>query len=212
MKKLLPIALFTGLALLVTGCGGAPTKEADTPEQALKNMQLAIEAGDKKALMDCFEVSSKQKAVLEAFLESLIAVGKFGQAMTKAYGEEAAIKAMRGVDKSKEFSAGNWAEEVEIKIDGDTATASRKRESQGLRLVRREGVWKIDGKSMFGVDEDTIEKVSEMMIKAIEATTRATKQTMEKIGQPGYTAEKIVEELEKAIMEANRKTLSWKAL
>ena len=54
MKKILTIAVFTGCALLAVGCGGrgGPTKEADTPEQALENMQLALKAGDKDAFDD----------------------------------------------------------------------------------------------------------------------------------------------------------------
>lgn len=197
--------------VMVPGCGDKgsffrASRKADTPAQALENMQLAIQAGDKEAFVDCFEVNDKQKKVLAAFSGSAIALGEFSRAMAKAYGEEAAIEAMRGVNQNTKFSAENWREELEIKIDGDTATAVRKGERRGISLLRKDGVWKIDARSMLGADEDISEKDSEMMIKVIKATAIATKQTTEKIGQSGYTAKMIVKELEKAIMQASWKT------
>lgn len=213
MKKKLRVAILMGCILLVAGCGDkekqedtsapAPKESASTsPLQALENMRLALLAGDKEAFADCFEDTAEQKEMLEVFAEFTITANQFKEAMIKAYGEEEVKQAMGDRKQGMDLDDENWLDEVKIEIEGDTATAAIEGESQVLNLVKTEGLWKIDAASMFGPMKGQGDEDMEQATKMFQTMGKVMKDVQQKIGQEGYTAEKINQELGQAMMMA----------
>ena len=190
--------------LVILGCGdkGDSPQKADTPRQALDNMRLALMARDKEAFADCFEASGKQGEMIDAFYEFSAVASKFDQAMNKAYGEDAVKQAMGGHSKGVPFQDESWLEDVTIQVDGNTATAVKQGESQPLRLAKKDGLWRINAESMLGEAKDQSDEDTERLIKMFQLMAGVVTDVSQTIGQPGYTAEKINQEMGKAMMMA----------
>jgi len=209
-NSIVKILTFVGCALLVAGCGDkgggtsakAPRK-ATEPRGALENMQLTILAGDKKAFVDCFEAAEKEKYLLGAFCEYVIAMSQFDQAMRKAYGEEGIKETTRGRDPAMNFNSENWLNEVSIKVEGDKASIVTKGGGETWQLVRKDGLWKIRAENMLGLRKDTSDENIEQATKMYQAMAKAVNDVKQKIGQPGYTAEKVNKEFVWAMVKAS---------
>ena len=208
------LAVLCPLAILGCGDKGGSARgpqKADSPQRALENMRSALLGSDKQAFVDCFDAPAKQKEMLGALYEFSLASTQFDQAMKDAYGQEATEKAMGGRSKGVQFHDEKWLEGVTIKVDGDTATAVKEGQDDALKLIKQDGLWKIDAQSMMGErgqnDED-LEKASKMFQLMAEVVT----DVKQKIGQEGYTAEKINQELGKAMMMAMMQAAGGPAL
>ena len=202
-------------AMAIPGCSDKPgtMDKADTPRQALENMRSALLSGNsKKAFLGCFDAPGKQEDMLVAFYEFTAVARQFDQAMRKAYGEEAVKEAMGGRNQGMELDDENWFKDVKIKVDGDTATAVKKDQSQILRLVKNDGLWKISGKSMLGIDEKRNDEDIEKATKMFQLMGEVVTDVSQKIGQAGYTAEKINQELSNAMMMTMMKAAGAPAL
>ena len=206
-KTILNILVCAMCTLLIAGCGGqggsgrpaGPTKKADTPKQALENMRLALLAGDRDAYVNCFDATEKEGEALGAMCDLATATGDLKQAVKETYGEEAA-KELGGPNPASEMAAEEWIDAVTIKIDGDKATVQHK-DQEPLDLVRKEGEWKISAGEMLGRGEVGDEDI-ETMTGMFQAMTKAVGTVRPKVGQAGYTAEKINQELGQAMMMA----------
>ena len=205
-------------AMVIPGCSDKPgpgqtTGKADTPRQALENMRSTLLAGNsKKAFLGCFDAPGKQEDMLVAFYEFTAVARQFDQAMRKTYGEEAVKEAMGGRNQDAEMKDENWLEDFKIQVDGDTATAFKQGRSQIFRLVKNNGLWKISGKSMLGMDEKESDENIEKTTKTFQLMAEAVTDVSDKIGQTGYTAEKINQELKRAMMMAMMKAADAPAL
>jgi len=209
--------LLIGMGLLVGGCGngddddggggtggggggtrggGGGTARAGTPEQALENFQAAMLAGDKNAIANCMDGSDKQIEFFTATSEMNAVGARFRDAMKKAYGDDV-LTGVRGNPMPGQGSL----EGFEIKIDGDTAVATEPARRDVVKLVKKGGLWKIDANAM--ISEEKLERDSQRM-RMMKAMMEAQKAVMGKIGQPGYSAEKINEEFAEAMVEAMR--------
>lgn len=179
--------------LLFAGC----SKKASTPKEALKNMGEALREGDKDAFVACFDANEDQKKMLGAMCEFVDVTVKFEEAMIKAYGKDA----VKGGKKSPldEFKDDKWLDEVEIKIDGDKAIATKKDEKKPLNLVKKDGAWLISAGDMIPPDEM---KDMDKALKMIGVMMKAVKDATGNIGKEGYTAERINQEIGAAMMKA----------
>ena len=208
------LAILCPLAIL--GCGDkssspqAPQK-ANTPKRALENMRLTLLAGDKQAFVGNFEAPAKQKEMLGALYEFASASSQFDQAMRDAYGQEATEKAMGGTKKGPQLHDENWLEGVTIQVDGDTATAVKEGQDDALRLIKKDGFWRIDAGSMLG-DKGQSDEDIERAIKMFQLMADVVTDVKQKIGQPDFTAEKINQELSKAMMMAMMQAAGGPAL
>jgi len=200
----LAVLICAGLA---AGCkkgaeSGAPKIErATTPQQTLENMQAALLSGDSKAFADCFEASGEEAKALGAFAEFMCAAAEFSQAMEKAYGKEATGDSPLGGAQAQ-LTDKSWLDAVEITQEGDTATVTAEGESTPLTLVRTEGVWKIQMESMTGEAGGMEPGDADDAVKMFGAMAQAMRSSMNNIGKPGYTAEKINQEVGMAMMAA----------
>ena len=190
----------------IPGCGD----KADTPVQALENMRLAMLDGNKQAFLDCYDVSGKQAEVVSAFYDFTTAARKFDESMRKAYGDDAVTQAMIAA-KDMSLENDKWIEDATVQIDGDTATVTLKGQPQPMRLINKNGLWKIDATSMLGATAPSGQDI-EQQIKMFQALTKAVTDVQQKIGQPGYTAEKVSQELAKATRAAMIQAVSGSIL
>ncbi len=195
------IALALTWTMMIAGCGGkgSPTKKADTPEQAMENMRLAMLAGNKKAFINCFEANDAQKRVLGAMCELTSAGGELQQAMIKEYGEDA-VKKMHDTTPGADMSAEDWLEQVKIKIEGDKAYVTKKGEKEALELIKKGGLWKISSWGMLGGKENLSDEELAQMMKMFEGMAKIMTDAKQKVGKAGYTAEKIQQEIGREIM------------
>ncbi len=183
MKKETTIAsaLLIGSVFLIGGCGA---KKAKTPKEALENMQDAIREGDIDAFMACIDATAEREEALKAFGDLTAASYEFGQAMEHAYGKGAA----RPFRSFWHLANEEWLDNATIKIDGDTATTTKKGVPETIKLVKMGDEWKIDGTSLIGSGQtEEAKKVVKMW--AFWATVM--KDAQKNIGKRGYTAERI---------------------
>ncbi len=191
MKCKMILAVIACLSLsLSAGC----SKKASTPKEALENMVKAMQDGDSEAFVACFDATEDQEKFLGVMCEVTYAKMKFKEAMVKEYGEDAIPKSYLD-----DFKDDKWLEDMEIKIDGDKATATKKGQKEPLNLVKKDGEWKIDAKDM--ADENQMKDMG-MTLKMFEALTKAMKDATSKIGKKGYTAEKIHKEMYEEMAKA----------
>jgi len=169
------------------GDNGAGAPIANTPMQALKDLQAAMLSGDKDAIANCMDGFDKHTKFFAALSESLVVGTRFRNAMKAAYGNDA----VRG-GNTNPFSL----EGIEIKIDDDTAVATQSGSNELVKLVKKGGQWKIDANSI--MSEEKVDKALKS-IPQMKAMMEAQRGLMGKIGQPGYSAEKINQELLKAM-------------
>ncbi len=193
--------MLIGTALLAAGCGdddngnGNGTPTADTPMQALKNFQAAMLAGDKDAVANCIDGSDKHIEFFADTCEMIAVTTRFQDAMKAAYGEDA----VKGGGEKNPFADENFLKGVEIKIDGDTAVATKPGDDEKIKLVKKNGQWKLDANAM--MPEEEFEQAA-MAMAMMKAMAEAQKGLMDKIDQPGYSAERINKELGQAMGKA----------
>ena len=140
-----------------TGPTSAPIDQT-TPRGTLKLLARALEAGDRKMLLEVFDTSSPTDQKLADATAGLAeATAELRRASVKAFGEqasrplgiEAAGEAMARVDASLE------------KIDGDKATVTSPLDpSDSLTLVQRDKKWRVPMAQFTGgaVDAADLEK------------------------------------------------------
>lgn len=179
-------ALLTGALFFCAGCSkkaSAPPK-VSTPRETLKNMQQAVLAGDEDAYLACFEASDEEKEVLRHLYDGMVTTLRFERAMTKAYGQDA-VKMDDMKTAVRKMTDEKWIEKITIEVNDKTATAQEKDQQTIIRLVKKDGEWKILTKIV------PDKKFMEVLIPL----TQAMKDAMGKIGKDGYDAERIVKGL-----------------
>ncbi len=195
MKCKTMLAIIACLSVsLSAGC----SKKASTPKEVLENMAEAMQDGDSEAFVACFDATEDQEKLLGATCEMMSAMIKFEEAMVKEYGEDA-VKKSGSKSNFSDFKDDKWLEDLEIKIDGDKATATKKGDKEPMNLVKKDGGWKIDAKDM--ADEKQMKDLDKAL-KMFEAMANVTKDATDKIGKDGYTAEKINKEMGEDMMKA----------
>ena len=183
------------------GSGTARVKPATTPEQTLKNMQAALLAGDRAAFVECFDASGPQADMLGAIAELVGTSIRFEEAMKKAYGEDALRGSQRG-ESLEAWKRKSVLGDATVTVEGDTATVTKAGQERPLHLDRKGGVWRIRTSDFLGAGQPTETEQAEAAVRMLDAMTSVLKSTMPKIGQPGYTAEKINSEVGAAMMAA----------
>ena len=193
-NKIQLVAILGLCAVLTAGCSSV--KKAETPKQAMANMRQAMLDGDGDAFAACFDADEKQTKMLKMSCEMFNAMHKFNEAMKKSYGD----KAPKGMSSSMdELRDEKWEEKLEIKIDGEKATAKMAGKSDELDLLLKDGVWKISAKDMVPEKDDA---AFDKELKQAEAMIQAYKDLTPKIGTEGYTVEKVMKELSEAMMKS----------
>jgi len=173
-------------AAATTSPTSAPIDQT-TPRGTLKLLAKALEAGDRKMLLEVFDTSSpSEKKLADATAALAEATAELRRASVKAFGEqasrplgiEAAGEAMARVDASIE------------KIDGDKATVTSPVDpSDSLLLVQRDKKWRVpmaqfSGGAVDAADleknlHDTAEQAKLLKAVAVEVTAGKFKTAMD---------------------------------
>jgi hypothetical protein len=181
------------------GNGAAGPPQADTPRQALKNLQQAVTSGEGDRIMQVVHAEGEQKEILDAMTGFMTAMSQFEEKMIDAYGEVAEPE--KPDDGMEGFKDEKWLEDVEIDTQGDTAMATKPGEEKPLKLVKVDGEWKISASSLFPTGPGQ-EKDREQAVAMMKAMTKAAHEVMPEIGNEGVTAEDINKMMGQKMMAA----------
>ena len=187
MTGLCVVVLMMGTMFLTIGCG---SKKSDTPKEAVANHAKAIESGDKDLFLASAEVGDEKVAV--ALFEFMSETYAFEKKIEDEYGE-----GKLGDSEEKSITSEEVESKVKIEEKGDTATATWPGRTVPMQLVKKDGCWKVDLSQITPKGEN-----SELAIRNYTIMAETTKKASKKIGKKGYTAEKILTELNKEVMAA----------
>jgi hypothetical protein len=193
-------AILLSLAVTMVGCSkdsgkkesGASRGPAKTAKEAAVNLVVAVEQGDKALFVQTMAADSKDKPMVEAMFEVVSAMWEFGNAYKKAYGS------LPPGMSDMPPSASEFESKVQIEETGDTAKARLPGGKGPMDLVKKDGVWKVDMEMRMPDDP----KARDEQITQAVRQAKAVRDVRTKIGKPGMTGEKIMEELGKAMSSA----------
>ncbi|MEA2711620.1 MAG: hypothetical protein QOF78_4221 [Phycisphaerales bacterium] len=125
-----------------TGPTSAPI-DPSTPKGALKTLAKALEAGDRKMLLDLLHADSpNEQKIADATAALAEATAELRRASTKAFGEQASRPL--GVDSAAVTEALARVDSSTEKVEGDRATVtSPQDQGDSLILVQREKKWRV---------------------------------------------------------------------
>jgi hypothetical protein len=124
----------------------APTSapvDPSTPKGALKTLTRALDAGDRKTLLELFAADTPaEQKVAEATASLAEATAELRRASIKAFGETASRPL--GVDGNAVPEAFARVDASAEKIEGDVATVtSPEQQGDSLTLVRKDAKWRV---------------------------------------------------------------------
>jgi hypothetical protein len=165
--------------------------------EAVINMVKSVDSGNKEMFLASIHIPAGAEDAATAMFEQGLAMSRFEKAFVAAYGEAAAGRVIPG-SSSQPISEKLEAIQAngQVAIDGDRATVRMGGEPEGMGLMRVDGAWKVDLSEAFTQMAPT--DMALMMRKMAEAYDIARA----KIGQPDMTAEKVEQELQRAMMIA----------
>ena len=154
--------------------------------------------GNGKRFAECYVADAPQKKFLVAACGYLKVSAEFERKLTAAYG----TKAMeRGNARSRnifnQLAKGRSLDEVRIKTEAETATATLTNCLPALVLAKQDGSWRI---RVDGLAPPFANDMAEALATTA-ALTEFTKQAIAKIGKPGQSAAKIQEDIRTAILQ-----------
>ena len=197
--KLFAILLVGLLAVAVASAqdqqDGYPA--ADTPQQALLNLQQSLVEGDTEAFVNCFETTDDGRRLLGALFDVILAFRELGAAVVEAFGEEAAgAFAEMNSDPFGEIADASL-DDLTLEVTGNTATcAAPDGDGEPLELIQVNGVWRIQVPDLPPTDEEF-----ESALLMMEGMAGVVRGTIEKIDDPGMTVDQLKEDLGMRMME-----------
>jgi hypothetical protein len=188
---------FAACAAIMAASGCGPQK-AKTPRQALENMRQALVYGNGKRFAECYVADAEQKKFIAAACDYLKVSAEFEKKLSAAYG----TNAMQGASARSrnifiQLAKGKTLDDMQIKSDAATATATWTNLSPPLSLVKEAGLWRI---RIDGLAPPFANDMAEALATTV-ALTDFTKQGIAKIGKPGQSAAKIQEDIRMAMLQ-----------
>ena len=190
-RTIVLVTTLLAVGAMTTGCSKGNAK---TPKEAVLNFSKAIEKNDKDLFLASLDCTGEDRDFLASSFDSMALMADFAKQYEKAYGK----------DETGEMASGKipTADEIESKAkfteDGDKATASIEGKGSDLKLVRKDGVWKITMTDL--PPKADREKVK----KGIDALAGVLKDMKPKIGK--LSKEEFTKEMGKQMAEAMKKT------
>ncbi len=170
---------------------------ADTPQQAMLNLQRSLVEGNTEAFMNCFETTDEGRRLLGALFDVILAFREFSAAVVDTFGEEAAgeFSDMRN-DPFGEI-ANESMDDLTWEVSGNTATcAAPDGDGEPLELIQTNGIWRIQVPDLPSTGEEL-----EMALSMMEGLAGIVRGMIEKVDDPGMTVELLKEELGTRMME-----------
>lgn len=180
-----------GVVILATTIvAGGCSKAAATPKEAVTNMAKGMEKNDKDLFMASIYAGDGNQELVEAMFNATTGLAAFSKDMEKAYGKDA----IPGMARSSPLLSDDDLAKMEIKEDGDKATAKFPTGKSTLQLIKKDGKWLVDASKDLPPAADRND-----IIKSMKKVTEAMAKVRPNIGKSGYTAQKINEEMQKAM-------------
>jgi hypothetical protein len=187
----------------LTTTATAPTTapiDPATPKGALKSLALALEAGDRQAVLDLLQAESPAEQKIAAATADLSeATAALRQSATKAFGAQAARPL--GVDASATPQAMARIDSSTVALDGAKATiTSAQRDEPPLLLVQREGRWRVP---VSEISREVDPAALEQNLKDAAEQVRLLKEIAGEVSAGKFkTAVEARQELDKRIMQS----------
>ncbi len=169
--------------------GTPAASTASTPKAAVLNMARAMEQGDEGLFLSSVNVDDKEMA--KVMFGQISAMYAYNKKFVAAYGRAP------GKNGKKMPTIDELATKVKIEENGDKATAEMPDKGGKMNLVKTDGAWKVD----MGAAMPTSEQ-RDKTLKMARIMTGVVREATTKIGGEGYTAEKIEQEFNVAMMKA----------
>jgi hypothetical protein len=178
--------------LIVGGSAGvARADAAGDAKKAVEQFFAAVQAGDEKAVKAAVAATKEQEPAVQAYLDLMIAttqlqkaaVSKFGSAAESTFGGAAAsVEArLKAVQEATPKAVGD---SVLLTVAGDE---SKKVPTLTLVMRKTEGVWRIDGGSLFNLTPENRVETRERAALSVKLTT-ITRQMTQEINDGKYAA------------------------
>lgn len=174
-------------------------KGQDTPKDAIVKMDAALIAGDKSALLECFDATPKQRPYLEAMAEYSAANRALDKAHRKAFGEKTSKKTEADDERSLGLSK-EAGDNIQVVVTGETATAVVPGYKGDVHLVRKMGVWKVVPTNVAPPPDRLPEETMRLKLQAA-----ATRTVVTEIENGDVEEQDIAEHLFKALKAELRK-------
>lgn len=165
---MLKLTRFGVLAVVVCAMVGSAQADQSTPKGAALMFGNALVAGDGKALRASAVGTEEEYKIVDALGTMVSAMKKLSDAAAEKYGKDNPISA-----SAKDMDIAAELEKSEAKIDGDTATIVNptKDEKDPMKLVKKDGKWFVDLKSLPKDGMDQVVKMAPAMAKAATEVT-----------------------------------------
>lgn len=167
--------------------------------KAVLNFARAVETSNGKLFMENIAYTPAQAPAVKAMWAMISETNGFEKDMKKAYGQ----KGVEALKKNQQLRVGasvpsleNIEKNMAVKITGNQARATIVGQNTPMTLVRKNGKWKVQ---LFKPNEMQ-GPAAKMMVMMFSGITQGVKKARAKIGKPGYTPEKIMQEVSKSMM------------
>jgi tetratricopeptide (TPR) repeat protein len=184
------------MAQAVQAPPGAPQK-AKTSKEAIGNIRKALENRDKPLYETTVYYGENSNGVAGDMFDVEVAMLGFTKDMEKAYGKDAASVVLKGTPFASETMLADVAN-MEVKEEGDKATATDLKGGVPMPLIRKDGGWMVDVSAQMPKDAAELSK----MIAMAQATVKAINQIRARIGNSSMTKEKVMADLMAAMRQA----------
>lgn len=191
MKMFLILGLFP--AAFLSGCKNKHDAQA-TPIGAVREFSNGFLALDKAKVMASVTGDKSQLEALSVFMDYIVAVQDFKQAVIKEYGtsgweyfeKEGGAKLSLDMTDNRDM-----LDSARIEINGDKAVCIIPGEAQAMTLSRKNGLWYVDAGAAITTGGTDIQK----FIRTWSSMVSIIKKKKSRIGQPGVTAQSLDQEL-----------------
>ncbi len=199
MKTRIGIVFISAAVIALCGCrssrrSSSVPKGGNTPREALQNVAKGFETENVEMIKAGIYVSDESREFANTSLDSMGAMIKLQQDLAKAYGKDA-VKNPISL-KSEDVPTAEEIEKMTFNEEGDTAVAQHK--NKPLKFIKKDGRWFVDFSDEMPTGDMKLTILHNKKVAELAEKYRR------KVGKEGYTADKIMEELNKEIEESTR--------
>lgn len=200
-KTHIGLMLILTAAIALGGCRGKKSESSsenipvggETPKQALLNIVKGFDDENVKLIKASIYVPDEIREFANSMLDSRAAMVQFYKDLEAAYGEEA--DEYKVSMKDENLPSIEEVEKLTIEKEGDKATATRENK-RPIKFIKKDGRWFVD----------LTDKMPKENLKELTISSRTVVELLDKhshkIGKEGYTAKKIMEEIEEDFEKA----------
>jgi hypothetical protein len=178
----------------------AESPDVKAVRDAVTAFAKSVETAEEKTFLASIAFTKTEEPIIKTMWGFISEMSGFEKDMKKAYGQ----KGEEAIKKNQQMRIGasvpsleDIEKKMDVKVSGNQALASVPNQPP-MSLVKQDGKWKVQ---LFKPGQMQGPQ-AQMMTAMMQAMARGVKDARKKIGQPGYTPEKVMQEISKAMMPA----------